>query len=127
MQATGESLEARVRRHHDTDAPRDGFGGSLRIRDLREVRPGVVAVLDSTGEVDLFVDTSVLAVREKPAAPYDLFADRVREAWQVYADMDRRYHMACVVEDRWHPYFMRTRTTFEAAAAAADAFFQPKT
>ena len=120
-----ESLEARVRRYHDEEKPGDGQGGTLAIRELREVLPGVVAVRDNTGEIDIFVDTALNSPRSDPPGPYDLFAGRVGEAWKDYADMDQKYGMVCVVEDRWHPFFARRRASFEAAKEAAMAFLKP--
>lgn len=122
---TAETLEDRVRRYHAEEKPGDGKGGDLRIELTQVVRPGVVAGRDNLGEIDIFVDTSLLAPNPEPRQPYTDFAATVKKAWSDYDDMRQKYGMICVVEDRWHPFFARQTASFRAAEVAADALFIP--
>lgn len=120
------SLIGRIHKYHDEDKPEDGRGCLLLIKQTKELFPGVVAVLDSLNEMDLFVDVSQYELKADIPKPYTVFKDSVKQAFSNYRLMAKKYSMICIVEDRWFPFFGRKKASFEEASLAAEAYLEKK-
>lgn len=78
-------------------------------------------------EFDIFFDTDYWQVTDKCSHDfYRIMLDYVKEAIKVCDEMNQRYGMVCVVQDRWNPASVQRRSSFLEAHEAVQVLLKPK-
>ena len=113
-------LSVRVQAYYLEQVVDDGQGGRLKIKDIAEFAHGIVAVLDTLSEIDLFYDLDLFKITSSTSGVYSNFLEDVADnAEYNRSRLGILYGMTVISESCWFPFYKRTHSSFELAADAA--------
>lgn len=118
------SLGERIKKYYHEELLSDGRGGILYVMKLAELAPGVVSVLDSLDEIDIFFDLNKWKVATEVQGSYSLFLEGVRK--NAFKNTSKIYELTAIAESAWHPFYARSCASFAASFDAAKVYLKLK-